>query len=291
MYEIQLILTRLYEISGLATFSIAQAAGFFLVVCAVFLFEMYVVGWKKSSLFVVLTFEKTTRVDFFIWLTHLFGLFTILSFLFSLGVCYFLAGQIQKSFNFELVHFIESGSIQFLIIYLISDLKEYWKHFIFHKWILLWEIHAFHHSAQRFNMLTAYRFHYLQTAIGSFFDVIPFVLLGAPIQTYFAVKILGLVHGLLVHSNWEHDWGVIGKYVLVSPAAHRIHHSEKKQHFNKNFGGTFIFWDRLFGTYHSAEPVHVLGIPDNKFNKKGLLHDLFLPVFRIAKRLMGRAVS
>ena len=105
------------------------------------------------------------------------------------------------------------------------------------------------------------------------------------------MKILGLVHGLLVHSNWEHDWGVIGKYVLVSPAAHRIHHSEKKQHFNKNFGGTFIFWDRLFGTYHSAEPVHVLGIPDNKFNKKGLLHDLFLPVFRIAKRLMGRAVS
>ena len=180
------------------------------------------------------------------------------------------------------------GRIQFLIVYLASDFKEYWKHYMFHKWSLLWEIHAFHHSAVKFNILTAYRFHYLQSSIGAFFDVIPYVLLGVPIQTYFAVKILSSIHGLLVHSNLEHDWGILGKYIVVSPSAHRIHHSREERHYNKNFGGVFIFWDRLFGTYHPTEKIENLGIPNNQYNKKGILFDIWLPLINIRNSFKRR---
>lgn len=285
--DLSYILTRLYEISGLNHFSWWQAGQFLLIVAGVFVLELGVVGWKKSSLRVLLLFEKTTQDDFFIWLTELFGLFNILAFFFSFGVCYYLAGLIQTHIDFQWIQQVQNGTIQFIIVYILSDLKEYIKHYTFHKVPTLWEIHAFHHSAEKFNLLTTYRFHYLQSAIGTFFDVSLFVLLGAPLHTYLAVRIFSAIHGLLVHSNIEHNWGWIGKYVLVSPAAHRIHHSKESRHFNKNLGGALIVWDRLFGTYCPPEKVDALGIPDNPYNKKGFLYDLCIPFIAI-RRLWSR---
>ena len=248
-------------------------------------------GKRASTPIFLLKFKSSTRIDFYIFLTDLFGLFNILAFLFSFGICYFLVGQVQKNVDFQLIRFIENGSVQFLIVYILADFKEYFKHYLFHRLPLLWQIHSFHHSAEEFNILTTYRFHYLQTALGTFFDVIPYVILGVPIQTYFAVKILGLIHGLLVHSNINHTWGIIGKYILVSPAAHRIHHSIEIEHYNKNLGGVFIFWDRLFGTYQPAVEVKKIGIPNNPFNRKNLLHDLYYPVrgmLQILRKPFGR---
>jgi sterol desaturase/sphingolipid hydroxylase (fatty acid hydroxylase superfamily) len=283
MSELQYIFDRLYQISGLAEMTWSQIAQFILIILGVFIFELLVVGWQRSSLRKIYKFDKSTRIDLYVWLTELFGLFGILSFLFSVGICYYLAGQIQKSIDLQLIKLIENGYFQFTIIFILSDLKEYIKHYFFHRIKPLWEIHAFHHSAENFNILTTFRFHYLQSSLGTFFDIIPFILLGVPIQTIFAVGVLRSIHGLLVHSNIQHDWGFIGKYILVSPAAHRIHHSVKEEHFNKNLGGTFIFWDHLFGTYHPAEENVVLGIPNNNFNKKGFLHDLYFPIIRMIK--------
>ena len=116
-----------------------------------------------------------------------------------------------------------------------------------------------------------------------FFNVIPFVILGVPIQTFFAIEILRQVHGLIIHSNIEHSWGFIGKYILVSPMAHRIHHSIKKEHHDKNFGGTFIIWDRIFGTYHPPAEVKELGIPDNPYNKHNAVYGFGIGMKRFFK--------
>jgi hypothetical protein len=39
------------------------------------------------------------------------------------------------------------------------------------------------------------------------------------------------------------------RLVVVTPDMHRIHHSEEAGEDQSNYGGTFPWWDRMFGTY------------------------------------------
>jgi sterol desaturase/sphingolipid hydroxylase (fatty acid hydroxylase superfamily) len=274
-FNFQYLLNKLLNISGFDTFKWQSTILFIGVVVAVFVIELAFVGWKNSALKKVLQFNKSVRTDFTFWLLEVFNLYNIIAFTISLGACYYLVGLIQKTVHFNLGEFINNPHLQFALIFLIADLKNYVRHRVFHNIKPLWQLHAFHHSATSFSILTRYRGHFLEVSIARFFDVIPFILMGAPIQTYIAVKILVEVHQLLIHSNFTSNWGVVGKFVVVSPAAHRIHHSIEPKHFNKNYGNTFIFWDRLFGSYHQPEEVVELGIPDNTYNKKSVVADLW----------------
>ena len=282
------VFNKLYEISGLASFTWQGALAFVAVGMLVFIIELIAVGWEKSSLKKIIVFDKSTQNDFAIWLLEIFSLFNILAFLFSLGSCYFLVGLIQKSIHLDLIAQIQNGYIQFLVVFILSDFKEYLKHLAFHRFGPLWAIHEFHHAATSFTILTAYRFHFLQTSIGMFFDVVPFVLLGAPIQTIIGVVLLRQIHGMLIHSNITHSWGFLGRYILVSPMAHRIHHSVDPKHYDKNFGGTFIFWDRLFGTYCEVVDIPEIGIPNSPYNSKSILYDWAIP-FKRAYRSMVKS--
>ena len=54
------------------------------------------------------------------------------------------------------------------------------------------------------------------------------------------------------------------EYILITPAAHRIHHSTAPEHFNSNLGILSI-WDRMFGTYvdPTDEPIN-FGVPEQE---------------------------
>ncbi len=47
---------------------------------------------------------------------------------------------------------------------------------------------------------------------------------------------------------------------INTPASHRVHHAINPRYLDKNFGGTFIVWDRLFGTYEPETERPVYGI-------------------------------
>jgi sterol desaturase/sphingolipid hydroxylase (fatty acid hydroxylase superfamily) len=242
----------------------------------VILIELVVVGYHASSLKKIFNPNKSILTDIISWFIESFGFFRILSIILSFGICVYLVGIIEKSLPFKISLSINNVYLQFFIIYLVSDLKSYFRHFIFHKFKPLWPIHAFHHSSTNLTVLTRHRGHFLESEIGRFFDLIPFVLLGAPIESFFIVTIISELHQHLIHSEIRSDWGWFGKFIFVSPAAHRIHHSINSKHYNKNFGVTFIFWDHLFGTYHSQELVEEVGVKDFSFNKKGYFHDVLL---------------
>jgi sterol desaturase/sphingolipid hydroxylase (fatty acid hydroxylase superfamily) len=64
----------------------------------------------------------------------------------------------------------------------------------------------------------------------------------------------------LIYQYWIHTEIIdrIGPFeaVLNSPSHHRVHHGSNPQYLDKNYGGIFIVWDRLFGTYErEVEPV------------------------------------
>jgi hypothetical protein len=37
--------------------------------------------------------------------------------------------------------------------------------------------------------------------------------------------------------------------VLNTPSHHRVHHAANPEYLDRNYGGIFIVWDRLFGTF------------------------------------------
>ena len=63
---------------------------------------------------------------------------------------------------------------------------------------------------------------------------------------------------------------IIGKtgileYVLMTPSHHRVHHGKNDVYINKNHGGTFIFWGKMFGTFQpEREDIEIkFGTTDN----------------------------
>lgn len=246
--------------------------------------ELFFVGWKSSSFRKIIQFDRSTRIDFWAWFIETISLYKTVAIVLSFGVCYYLVGIIQKSVDIQFK--IANPVLQFCIIFIISDFKNWGKHYVFHRFHSLWQIHSFHHAATNFNLLTRQRGHILESEIGRFFDVLPFVLLGAPMSSYFVLVILVEAHQMLLHGASNSDWGFVGRNILVSPAAHRVHHSIEEKHYNKNFGVTFIFWDKLFKTYHPRVEEIQIGIKDNPYNK-GYIRDVFTTYTLFAKSIFG----
>ncbi len=287
----QYIFNKLYKIGGFDKFSVNQIYYFLGVVLIVFILELLLVGWERSAFKKVIRLKKSVRRDIAFWFFEIFNLYNIIAFIISLGTCYYLVGIIQRSINFDIEIQISNIYLLFLFMFVISDLNHYIRHRIFHSIKPLWAIHSFHHSATTLSILTRYRTHFLELSLGRFFDVIPFILFDAPIYTFFAVKILADIHQLINHSSIKSNWWIIGKYILVSPAAHRVHHSIEFKHFNKNFGITFIFWDRLFGSYYPPEDIKCFGIPQSKFNEKNFIFDIWWVIVSFIREIKKQTMK
>jgi hypothetical protein len=74
--------------------------------------------------------------------------------------------------------------------------------------------------------------------------------------------IIPIVAANLVYQFVPHT-RVIGKFPkwidswLNTPYHHQVHHGANRVYWDKNYGGTFIIWDRLFGTFqHQVEEVY-----------------------------------
>ena len=249
---------------------------YFSIAIFVLLLEAFVLGWNKSSFKKIINFSSSVKTDVIFFFLDAFNIYGLITVLISFGIIHFLTRMFYEATNFNLIVTIDNPYLQFGILFFISDLKQYFSHLIFHRYNSLWKLHEFHHSASEFCVLTRYRGHFLETALKKFIDVIPFAIFGASIQSYFIIKVFVEVHQLIIHSGIQSTWGFIGKYIFVSPADHRLHHSIKRKHYEKNFGSTFIFWDRIFGTYCPSEEILAIGVDPPEYNKKGFIYDTYL---------------
>lgn len=270
---------------GLNKFNFVQ---FYLIFCTVvisLLIELFIVGYKESSLKKIIK-PQNNFADHISFLIESLNLFGFISFIFCFGIFYKITGYLQMNYHYKFIGLIENKYLIFIIVYVLNDLKSYWRHLLFHKVNFLWQLHSFHHSAENFNILNRYRGHFLEGAISVLFDVFPFILIGTPIETFLLVKFISEIHQQLVHSNINSSWGFIGKYILVSPLYHKIHHSIDERHFNKNFGVTFVFWDKIFKTSILEKKITHVGVPHSYFNKKGYFYDIFKSTTLFLKHFM-----
>ncbi len=130
---------------------------------------------------------------------------------------------------------------------LLYDLCYYWVHRTGHEINILWASHVVHHSSEEFNLSTALR----QSSTGFLFRwifYIPLALLGYPVQVFVVVGLIDFLYQYWVHTQLVGKLGWL-EYVVVTPSNHRVHHGQNDYCIDKNYGGIFSFWDRMFGTY------------------------------------------
>ena len=150
--------------------------------------------------------------------------------------------------------------VTWLLAILAADLTYYWEHRIEHRVRFFWAYHSVHHSSPEFNLTTAFRLAWIEGAIVWIFFV-PMVVVGFdPIQTLIAVLVV-VTYQTWIHTRKIGKLGVLDR-ILNTASTHRVHHGMNARYLDKNFGGIFIMWDRLFGTYEAEEEPVMFGITE-----------------------------
>ena len=144
------------------------------------------------------------------------------------------------------------GVLSVIAAILLIDLAAYWRHRLEHV-RALWPIHATHHADEAMNWLSVRRKHPLGEIVAMISDGLIVLLLGLPFWAIAVAYLLRGWWGYFIHADVPWTLGPLGK-VLISPAAHRLHHIRDEELMGTNFGNTVTLWDKLFGTYLDPAP-------------------------------------
>ena len=177
--------------------------------------------------------------------------------------------------HFALWSMDTSSVFTWVFSFVIYDLFYYLFHRYSHERQIFWASHVAHHHSEEYNLSTALR----QTGTGFFIKwvfYIPLFVIGMPSEVFLSVASINLIYQFWVHTQHIPK---LGWYELffVTPSNHRVHHSQNDLYIDRNYGGVFIIWDRIFGTFQEeqdSEPC-VYGIRSsiNTFNPvKANLH-------------------
>ena len=168
----------------------------------------------------------------------------------NLGVQSVIFVFITEYLNLELLSV--KNPFTWIAAFLLYDLSYYWMHRMHHEIKILWATHSVHHHGEDFNLATALR----QTSTGWLWKWIfymPMIMLGIPGEVFITVAGINLVYQFWVHTKHIGHLGLLEK-IFITPMNHGIHHAKNKEYIDANYGGVFIIWDRMFGTYTARMP-------------------------------------
>ena len=184
----------------------------------------------------------------------------------NLGVQSLIFIYISKYINLGLLSV--KNPFTWIAAFLLYDLSYYWMHRMHHEIKILWATHSVHHHGEDYNLATALR----QTSTGwlwKWIFYVPMMLIGVPGEVFVTVAGINLVYQFWVHTEHIGHLGFLEK-IFITPMNHRIHHAKNKEYIDANYGGVFIIWDRMFGTYtpqrDDLKPVYGTATPLNSWN-------------------------
>lgn len=149
------------------------------------------------------------------------------------------------------LHILDVCSKQFvyLFAFICWDLGFYWMHRMHHKIPLLWSVHAVHHHGEHFSLSLALRNSWYSSLTNLPF-IIWLAILGVPVDVFVIVSSIHYSIQFYNHTALVKNSGILDK-LMITPLNHRVHHAEHPIYRDKNFGGTFIWWDKIFGTFQA----------------------------------------
>jgi sterol desaturase/sphingolipid hydroxylase (fatty acid hydroxylase superfamily) len=158
----------------------------------------------------------------------------------------------------------------FLPCYILFDLCSYWAHRVSHHQRFWWATHVAHHSGEYYNLTVSFRLSWVQYIKVIFFLPVSFI--GFHPIIVFVTNQIAVLFQFWVHTEYIRKLHPAIEYIFATPSNHRVHHGSQEKYINKNYGATFIIWDRIFGTYQPEQEQAIYGITSNIANKANPLH-------------------
>jgi sterol desaturase/sphingolipid hydroxylase (fatty acid hydroxylase superfamily) len=129
------------------------------------------------------------------------------------------------------------------------DFLYYWYHRMAHRVRIFWATHQAHHSSQYFNFATALRQKW--NISGDVFLRALLPLFGVPPWLVFLSFSINLVYQFWIHTERiDKLWRPI-EFIFNTPSHHRVHHGMDQQYLDRNYGGIFILFDRVFRSFRA----------------------------------------
>lgn len=147
---------------------------------------------------------------------------------------------------------------QWALLFVLVDFCFYWQHRWAHVTRWGWASHVQHHSVEQFNMTAPFRLSVTSAISGYQAFYAPIALLGFHPAHVLVMVLANVTLQVFVHTETVRRLWRPLEWVLNTPSHHRVHHASNAIYLDKNLGGLFIVWDRLFGTFQpelDAEPV------------------------------------
>lgn len=142
-----------------------------------------------------------------------------------------------------------------LILLFVDDFAYYWFHRISHEVRFFWNFHVVHHSSNQYNLSVAVRQSWF-SGIAHWIFYLPAALIGFPLWAFTTMHGINLIYQFWIHTKTIEKMPAWFEYIFNTPSHHRVHHGVNNPYLDKNYGGIFIFWDRLFGSFvPETEPV------------------------------------
>ncbi len=141
-----------------------------------------------------------------------------------------------------------NSAVAVVVLVIAQDFSYYWFHRCSHRVRWFWATHAIHHSSNEFNLATSFRFGWTGRLSGVAIFYVPMIWLGFAPGPVFVAAGLGLLYQFWLHAEWIPKLGWL-EFVLNTPSHHRVHHASNAEYLDRNYGGIFIVFDRMFGTF------------------------------------------
>lgn len=158
----------------------------------------------------------------------------------------------------------------FLPCYIIFDFCSYWAHRVSHHTRFFWATHVTHHSGEHYNLTVSFRLSWTQYIKIIFF--MPVALMGFHPVIIFVTNQIAVLFQFWVHTEYIRKLHPAIEYIFATPSNHRVHHGSQEKYINKNFGATFILWDRIFGTFQPEEEGVQYGLTHQLQKKADPIH-------------------
>jgi len=154
----------------------------------------------------------------------------------------------------------------YVLCLIVLDFCRYWAHRIAHEQRFWWSTHVVHHSSEHYNLSVSFRLSWTQNLKIIFF--LPVILMGFHPLVFFIVHQVEVLYQFWIHTELIRKLPAPIEYVFTTPSHHRVHHSVNERYIDKNYGSTFIIWDRMFGTFQEEDEPAKYGItkPVNSYN-------------------------
>jgi hypothetical protein len=84
---------------------------------------------------------------------------------------------------------------------------------------------------------------------------LPMAVVGVPPLVFAVVALIDLLYQFWVHTRQIDRLGWFDRW-FCAPSNHRVHHAVNDVYLDRNYGGIFIVWDRLFGSFQPELHEH-----------------------------------